>query len=135
MWFWWFMFVCDLIVPVSMVICGRMMWKHPPKDINGFVGYRTTRSMKNIDTWKFAHDYCGRLWWKMGWIMLIPSILIQLPFYNEPDDYIGIVGGIMSTVQCVIMVVSIVPTERALKRTFAVDGTRKSVDTDKNTQI
>lgn len=135
MWFWWFMFICELIVPVIMVISGRMMWKHPPKDINGFVGYRTARSMKNMDTWKFAHDYCGRLWWKMGLIILIPSIVVHLPFYNEPDDYIGIVGGILCTLQCVVLIGSIVPTERALKRTFTVDGTRKLVDTDKNTQI
>ena len=51
MWFWWFMFICDLIIPVVMVIGGRMMWKHCPKHINGMSGYRTTRSMKNMDTW------------------------------------------------------------------------------------
>ncbi|MBO5057040.1 MAG: SdpI family protein [Lachnospiraceae bacterium] len=62
MWFWWFMFVCDLLIPVFMIICGRMMWKNSPKSINGIIGYRTTRSMQNKDTWRFAHDYCGRLW-------------------------------------------------------------------------
>ena len=64
MWFWWFMLICDLIVPIVMIIGGRMMWKHCPKSINGIVGYRTNRSMKNMDTWKFAHKYCGKLWWK-----------------------------------------------------------------------
>ena len=47
MWFWWFMLICDLIIPV--VIGGRMMWKHCPKHINGMSGYRTIRSMKNMD--------------------------------------------------------------------------------------
>ena len=47
------------------------MWKHCPKHINGMLGYRTTRSMKNMDTWKFAHDYCGKLWWKIGWVMIL----------------------------------------------------------------
>ena len=60
--FWWFMLICDLIIPIVMLIGGRMMWKHCPKHINGIVGYRTARSMKNMDTWKFAHDYCGKLW-------------------------------------------------------------------------
>ena len=27
-----------------MIFAGWMMWKHCPKDINGLVGYRTTRS-------------------------------------------------------------------------------------------
>ena len=58
--FWWFMLICDMIIPIVMVIVGRMMWKHCPKHINGMLGYRTTRSMKNMDTWKFAHDYCGK---------------------------------------------------------------------------
>lgn len=46
MWFWWFMFICDLMIPIVMIIAGRMMWKHCPKSINGIVGYRTTLSMK-----------------------------------------------------------------------------------------
>ena len=46
MWFWWFMLLCDMLVPIVMVIVGRMMWKHCPKHINSLVGYRTTRSMK-----------------------------------------------------------------------------------------
>lgn len=54
--------------------------------------------MKNMDTWKFAHDYYGRLCWKIGLIMLILSIVVHLPFYNEFDDYIGIVSGILCTV-------------------------------------
>ncbi|MDO4554333.1 MAG: SdpI family protein, partial [Lachnospiraceae bacterium] len=28
--------------------------------MNGLKGYRTSRSMKNMDTWKFAHEYSGR---------------------------------------------------------------------------
>ena len=41
MWFWWFMLICDMIIPIVMVITGRMMWKHCPKNINGMYGYIT----------------------------------------------------------------------------------------------
>lgn len=41
--FWWFMLICDMLIPVVMIIVGRMMWKHCPKSINGMLGYRTTR--------------------------------------------------------------------------------------------
>ncbi len=116
MWFWWFMFVCDLLVPGLMIVCGRMMWKHPPKNINGIVGYRTTRSMKNKDTWKFAHEHCGKLWWRVGWMMLMVSLVIHLPFYYSSDIVIGTLGGILCTIQCLVLVLSIIPTERALKR-------------------
>lgn len=123
--FWLFMFVCDLIVPFIMIICGRMMWKHPPKNINGIIGYRTTRSMKNKETWKFAHDYCGQLWWRVGWMLLIPSIIIHFPFYQKSDDAIGIMGGILCTLQCIILIASIFPTEIALKRNFNDEGIRR----------
>ena len=126
MWFWWFMLICDLIVPIVMIIGGRMMWKHCPKSINGIVGYRTNRSMKNMDTWKFAHKYCGKLWWKIGWLMIIPSALIHIPLYHSDENTIGVAGGILVTVQCIILIVSIYPTEKALKKHFNDDGTPRS---------
>lgn len=48
--FWIFLLVCSLLIPAVMIVAGFLMWKHPPKKINGFYGYRTTRSMKNQDT-------------------------------------------------------------------------------------
>ncbi len=27
MWFWWVMLFCDLLIPVTMLIGGRAMWK------------------------------------------------------------------------------------------------------------
>ncbi len=125
MWFWWFIFVCDLLIPILMIIAGNMMWKHAPEKINGIIGYRTARSMKNTDTWKFAQDYCGRLWWKMGWIMFIPSVVIHFPFYQSSENVIGIVAAIVCTIQCLILVFTIFPTERALKRTFTEEGIRR----------
>lgn len=125
MWFWWFMFCCDILIPVTMIACGWMMWKHCPKNINGLMGYRTSRSMKNMDTWKFAHEHCGGLWWKIGWIILIPSIIVHIPFYKTDDNTIGVVGGILATMQVIILIASIFPTERALKRNFTDDGIRR----------
>lgn len=125
MWFWWFMLICDILIPVVMVIAGRMMWKHCPKHINGMLGYRTTRSMKNMDTWKFAHAYCGKLWWKIGWIMIMPSALIHIPLYHSDKNTIGFAGLILVAIQCFIMIVSIYPTEKALKKYFYNDGRRR----------
>lgn len=61
MWFQWFIFVFDLLIPVLMILSGKAMQNHCPKNINGMIGYRTPRSMKNMDTWKYAHEYCGGL--------------------------------------------------------------------------
>ncbi len=125
MWFWWFILICDCSIPVTMILAGRYMWKHCPKEINGIMGYRTTMSMKNQDTWSFAHEYAGKLWWKMGWITLVPSVLVHIPFYRGTEDEIGVVCIILMTIQLILMVGSIYPTEKALKRTFNKDGTFK----------
>ena len=123
--FWIAMFVCNLLVPLLMIIFGRIMYKHAPKSINGVYGYRTSMSMKNEDTWKFAHDYCGRLWYKIGLIMLIPSVLVQLPFVKSSTDTIGIMTVVLETVQICVMIASIFPTEKALRKTFDKYGNRK----------
>lgn len=53
---------------------------------------------------------------------MIPSILVQLPFVHGSEDMVGTVGGILCTIQTVVLVVSIIPTEMALKRTFTESG-------------
>ncbi len=125
MWFFLLMLVCNMIVPVITIFAGWFMWKHAPKQINSIIGYRTKRSMKNDDTWKFAHNFCGKLWWIMGWIILGVSIVVLIPFINSIYFTIGIVVIISVAVQCVILVMSIIPTEIALEKTFFDDGTRR----------
>ena len=59
--------------------------------------------------------------------MLIPSFLIHIPFRSGSESVIGIVGAVLCTVQCAVLVGAIFPVERALKRNFTLDGIRKSV--------
>lgn len=125
MWFWIFMFCCNLLIPLVMIIFGRTMFKRPPKEINSICGYRTKMSIINKDTWNFAHNVCGKLWWKAGWIIILPSIVVQFPFLHSSHDTIGMVGLVLCIIQCAVLLGSILPVERALKRTFHDDGTRK----------
>lgn len=126
MWFWWFMLSSDLLIPILMIFAGRMMWKHMPKNINGMIGYRTGRSMKNMDTWKFAHNYCGKLWYKIGWAIFFPCIILHLPFYRQSTDIIAILGTVLCPIQIVILLVSIFLTEHALKKNFTDEGMKKN---------
>ena len=81
--------------------------------------------MKNMETWRFAHDHCGKTWWKAGWIMLIISIIVQIPFYGVSEDVVGVLGMIICTLQLVVLIASGLMTERALKKSFYDDGTRR----------
>ena len=119
------LWICSLLVPVIVIITGRMMWKHYPKNVNGLIGYRTTLSMRNIDTWKFANEYCGRLWYRIGILMLIFSIIICLLFFKASYNTAFMASLILIAIQCLILVATIFPTENALKREFPEEETRR----------
>lgn len=57
--------------------------------------------------------------------MLILSALIFIPLYQSDNNVIEIAGVVLITIQCIILIVSIYPTEKALKGHFNDDGTRK----------
>ena len=125
-WFMWvFMLVCNLLIPAAMIGHGQRFTKNPPKEISMGNGYRTSRSMKNQDTWNFAHEYCGRLWSKAGWALVPLAVVGQGLTLLCPD-----VGSmcywslVPTTVEVVVMAASIIPVERALKRNFDKDGKR-----------
>ena len=60
-----------------------------------------------------------------GWMMLVPSVIVNIPFYGSTDDTIGGAGVILVTIQTAVLIVSIFPTEKALKNNFDEDGRKK----------
>ena len=120
-----FNIVFTLFIPVLMILCGYLMYKHTPKDINCLVGYRTAMSLKNQETWDFAHNYCGRLWVKVGAGMTIISALVCGPYFFMSSGKATVIMCIAEVIQVVFLCWTIVPTERALKDNFDQDGNRK----------
>ena len=98
--YWMFLFVCNLLIPVTMILVERRYYKKPPKEIDSLSGYRTTRSMQNQENWIYANTYIGKLWWKVGWILIIPTALAQLTFANSSTNKIGILSLTIVSVQC-----------------------------------
>jgi hypothetical protein len=39
------------------MVVGIVFWTYPPKKINEFYGYRTTRSRKSQEAWDFAQKW------------------------------------------------------------------------------
>lgn len=122
MWFWWMMLAFNLLVPIIMILSGRMMRMHCPEDINGAFGYRTKRSMKNKETWKFAHTYCGKLWWKIGFILLILTIFVHMLFLRGSMETVSVSSLLLMFLQTAVMLLTIIPTENALKKNFDDQG-------------
>lgn len=119
------MFICNLLIPLLMIICGYFMRRKPPKEINGLIGYRTAMSQKNKDTWDFAQTYCGKLWLKIGAVLTIPSVVVQIPFINAGDDVLGTLSLVIEFIQVAVLLASVFCVEKALKRTFDENGNRK----------
>ncbi|MEG0755633.1 MAG: SdpI family protein [Oscillospiraceae bacterium] len=123
--FWLFMFLVDLIVPLIMLVMGKRFEAHPPKTINCWYGYRTTMSMKNENTWDFAHKHLGATWHSWGFIALPISAVALCLTISKDVQTVAIAGAAVCAAQVVLLIVSILPNEKALKAHFNEDGTAK----------
>lgn len=115
--FWIFMLVCCTMIPAMMIVIGRWFMQGGPKERNMLFGYRTKRSMQSPEMWVFAHHYCGKLWLRLGLILL--PILTMTFIDGRSDDVIGTSGLVLVTIQILAMIVTIPATEHALKKQFA----------------
>jgi uncharacterized membrane protein len=116
-----FLFSTTLLIPITMLVVGIFWRRHAPKSINSIYGFRTAMSMKNQETWDFAHACCSRVWLICGlWILPLTVIAMYLCRSNFVTASLWILG-----VQLAILVCSVIPTCRALNRRFDREGRRK----------
>lgn len=124
--FWIFMLAMGLLFPAIMILFGAVFTKTAPKKINYIFGYRTDMSMKNRDTWEFAHKHIGKLWFLFG-LLLIPITVIPMLFViGKTENIVGAVGLIVGFINTIVLIVPIFFTEKALNKTFDKDGNRKA---------
>ena len=116
--FWIFCLVMNLLLPAVMLCFGRRFQRKPPERINSVYGYRTARSMKNQETWNFAHETCGRLWVRLGKLSFLPALLAAALTFGCGIETVSVVSVVVVTIQTLALIGSIFPVERALKRKF-----------------
>ena len=109
-----FFYITDLLLPVMMTLLGYVFIKRPPKNINMFYGYRTSRSMRSMESWNYAHERCGRLWIKLGPVLIILILFSKLliPLNEE------ILSLIHMTILIFFLFATIFVVEQDLKRKF-----------------
>ena len=115
-------------VPIVFIAFG-WLFTHGryPKYPNEIYGYRTTRSMKNDETWAFAQERWGRLSWRFGWWFLMLSMLLVVILLTQSVKQLEIYVGVWIAVQTVLSFATIPLVERALKTKFDEFGRRKSI--------
>lgn len=125
--FWIFMLVMNLLTPLVMIIYGRVFEKKPPKIARSkfAFGYRTVMSMRNEETWEYAHRFFGKLWFGLGIAVGLISIIVLFFFIGKDKDTVGFAGMIICYVQLVAMLLPVIPTELALRRRFDKNGNRR----------
>lgn len=122
--FWLYCIAMCLLLPAVMLYFGWRFLNKPPKKISGLYGYRTSRSMKNQQTWDYAHLVCGKIWFRAGAVMLPLSLLVMVPALGWDVGRTGLWLAGVTGVQLVVMVATIFPVEKALKRKFDKFGRR-----------
>lgn len=126
--FWIFMLIVNLIIPITMIVLGRHYIKNVSKEINSGGGYRTTMSMKNRDTWRFAQTHCGKMCTRYGCGLLPTSIVSMMFMFGKDINTVGLYGGIVCILQGGLLILSVLNTERELKKTFDKNGNRRRND-------
>lgn len=114
-----FMYIMGLILPIISIVNGVRWAKNPPPKINEHKGYRTTRSMRSQATWDFAHRHFSKVSYYAGGIMLL-LILSAFIIFRTDHGYWPVI--IVLVIQAIMYVLSIIPTEQALKRNFDNKG-------------
>ena len=126
----------SFILPLLMILWGSQIkngWAEKKK-VNSHNGYRTKMSMKNQETWLFAHKYWGSLLLQFGFLLLIFTGGIAL-FVGRGTFILGelepwldgvIMGTITAVIQLLVFVALIIPTEKALRKEFDKNGVRIS---------
>ena len=122
MFYWWFMFVSVMLIPVVLFLFGKFFSKDVPMGINAFCGYRTKRSMKNENTWQFANKYWGALAAKSAVLSAVLTARAMALVYNGDEGAVTAVASISAAIQIIMLIVSVILTEKALKAAFDKNG-------------
>lgn len=123
---WLGMVVSCAVTPLVLMIFGWRFLKKPPQKINRYYGYRTKRSMKNQDTWMYAHKCCGELWIAMGrWLLPLTLGAMLLSYYGGEAAILA-VGGVIMVVDVAVAFWTYYKVEEQLKSAFDEMGQRRA---------
>ena len=107
--------------PLIFLVVGIVFWAYPPKKINEFYGYRTTRSRKSQEAWDFAQKYSAKLMTVLGLVALaVTSIAHWLRSrLCLNSEYVMLYDiGITLLLTIIVVLPPIVLTELQLRKRF-----------------
>ena len=114
---------CSLV----LIVIGFWFRKLWPQKPNWIIGYRTSMSMKNKETWVFAHAYCGKILILSGLIIIPVSIAAAILLELDSLVFETLLAWAVLILIVVPLIISIIPTEMALRKEFDRNGERRHI--------
>ena len=96
-------------------LAGAIQRRFPPKKINHFYGYRTSRSMNNQTAWDFAQRYSAQKMMRLGLGMVAFALLVGLVDLEWPQPWGVWIGIVIIVVAPLLMLLQV---ENELKKRF-----------------
>jgi len=104
------------IIGLIFILAGLIQMIFPPKNINSFYGYRTHRSMKNIEVWNFSQKLSSKVLILIGFVLILFGIIALLSGLQEV--IVNMVGiGLM----ILFLIFLFLYIESAIKKKFPQD--------------
>ena len=105
-----FSLVTAFLFSVLNIVVSFLFRKFQPKEINGFFGYRTARSMGSQAAWNFANHYSAQLLFRCAWAVFLFQFVLYLIF----EAAIALLCFVGLWIACLFL--TILRTEVMLKR-------------------
>lgn len=125
MFFWIFMLIVNMLIPAMMFGFGKFFRDNPPEEINYAFGYRTTRSMKNNETWLFAQKKMGKIWFEWSKYLALFTVVSMVLMFGKSKEMIGNRSLWIMGVNLAGLLVPIYFVEKLLKENFDENGNKK----------
>jgi|SRR6218665_2089003 len=104
------------IIDFVIIIAGLIQLIFPPKKINSLYGYRTPRSMKNIEVWNFAQRLSSKLMISFGAILCLFGCISLI--LGLEDQFINTTGIVLMILLFLILLLYM---ELVIKKKFPQD--------------
>ena len=111
MYYWLFISISILLVPLLMLIMGLMCWFCPPKGVCWFFGYRSRRATASDEVWLYAQNLLGKIWTIAGSILLIATFILSIVLLKRDDFYRSFAALITLGVEIFTLICIIIPVE------------------------
>lgn len=97
---WVFLLLCELLCPAALILFGR-----------GLMTYSEKGAAEDP-----LHVSCGKLWQRIGWVMLPATVFAHLLLLGRAAMVVGVWSGVIMGLQTLILLISVLPAKRALLR-------------------